>query len=107
MSRMIDADVLLSQVKRSREKNPYTGAMLGSLNAVYDFTHRDVLNLINSAPTIDVEPVRHGQWRRLAVWSDGVVMECTACQISTFQEEGAITKYCPNCGAKMNLEAKT
>lgn len=59
MPRMIDADVLLSQVKRSREKNPYTWAMLGSLNAVYDFTHRDVLNLINSASTIDAEPVRH------------------------------------------------
>ena len=111
MPRMIDADVLLSQVKRSREKNPYTGAMLGSLNAVYDFTHRDVLNLINSAPTIDAEPVRHGWW--IDMQEDDAtegMWRCSECgsdrYFDIFTPEEAGCYYCPNCGAKMDEEVQ-
>ena len=133
MPRMIDADVLLSQVKRSREKNPYTGAMLGTLNAVYDFTHRDVLNLINSAPTIDAEPVRHGRWILKAhdkrvnylwtvtaycseccdeekeIWSGHFpgVPDCIAKDVALDSASTVkSSNYCPKCGAKMDEEVQ-
>ena len=128
MPRLIDADALLSQVKRSREKNPYTGAMLESLNAVYDFTHRDVLNLINYAPTIDTEPVRHGWWilkvhdkRVNYLWTVTAycseccdeekeiwygyfpgVPDCLAHDVALQDaKQVKLSNYCPNCGAKM------
>lgn len=54
-------------------------------------------NVIDSAPTIDAEPVRHGHW---VICSDGYYPYCSKCK----QEPGGknMTNYCPNCGAKMD-----
>lgn len=51
----------------------------------------------------DVEPVRHGRWRNHAQ-GDGrgnywPVLRCSNCDWREFVK----TKYCPNCGAKMDL----
>lgn len=113
--RPIDADALLSQVKRSREKNPYIGWMLGTLNAVYDFTHRDVLNLINSAPTIDAKPMRHGQWIPKKVDAIETEFQCSECGRTVecgndyfgkpTKHVSSTFPYC-HCGAKMDLEVQ-
>ena len=54
---------------------------------------------INSIPAADVAPVRHGRW----VYPIGMAWNyvCSECGKSI----GVIKhKYCPNCGAKMDLE---
>lgn len=66
--------------------------------AKYDFS----CDLINKAPTIDAEPVRHGHW---IIHVDELspadsTQECSVCH----GEEWLGIKhenYCPNCGAKM------
>ena len=45
----------------------------------------------------DVAPVRHGRWLHR---KNGVAY-CSECEIDAV-EDG--TEYCPNCGAKMDLE---
>ena len=45
----------------------------------------------------DVVPVRHGRWLHR---KNGVAY-CSECKIDTIEDE---TNYCPNCGAKMDLE---
>ena len=48
-------------------------------------------------PVADVAPVRHGQWLHR---KNGVAY-CSECEVDTVEDE---TNYCPNCGAKMDLE---
>ena len=53
-------------------------------------------------PVADVAPVRHGRWEIVA-GSDGKErMVCTGCRKQ--QDLTGVFSYCPNCGAKMDLE---
>lgn len=48
------------------------------------------LDVIEAMPSVEAEPVRHGQWEH--------GMQCPFCkQIDTTKPN-----YCPNCGAKMD-----
>ena len=54
-------------------------------------------------PTVDVAPVRHGEWA-----SEETAVTCTACGRSydtDFEVKQNVIRdfdYCPNCGAKMD-----
>ena len=53
-------------------------------------------------PVADVAPVRHARWE-VVVGSDGKeYMVCTGCRKQ--QDLTGVFSYCPNCGAKMDLE---
>ena len=57
---------------------------------------------LNEQPAADVAPVRHGKWKR-----SGAILECQLCGEIYSQLGGNAGKswnYCPNCGAKMDLE---
>ena len=57
-----------------------------------------IYNVIQSAPTVDAEPVRHGEW----IFDNGVdyCYKCSECKAA--KPPHYITdNYCPNCGAKM------
>lgn len=78
MTRLIDADELLK----------------------YKTDHEMIsTHLIYNAPTVDAEPVRHGQWLSR---EEGVVYPfwerytCSACG-----KHADNTEYCPHCGARM------
>ena len=76
--RLIDAD------KITITRQVYVGAL----------TLKERLRrLLESQPTVDAEPVRHGHWE---VDEDGNV-KCSECGHS-----GVGDNYCERCGAKMN-----
>lgn len=51
-------------------------------------------------PDTDVIPVRHGKWNNWEVlWK-----ECSCCQYRTQKINAREYFFCPNCGAKMDLE---
>ena len=53
-------------------------------------------------PPADVAPVRHAKWEAV-VGSDGKEkMVCIGCRKQ--QDLTGVFSYCPNCGAKMDLE---
>lgn len=79
MSRYIDADKLKECIIPSR----CNGKSL-------------LMSLIDSMPTIDAEPVRHGKWREYPI-SDGM-NQCSECGVLRFGK----SNYCPNCGARMD-----
>lgn len=72
--------------------------------------------LLSKFETADAEPVRHAKWQHI---ENGFV-ECTACNDCIYIDdiycdltfgnalkkiaEYNVTPYCPNCGAKMDLE---
>ena len=71
----------------------------------WGFGRQNILEVINSVPAADVAPVRHGRW---VIVDDGVMigdgkhMECSECH--TWKKDRIKTGYCPNCGARMDLE---
>lgn len=62
------------------------------------------LDKIKKIPTADVKPVKHGRW--ICEETLGIISlngyECSICH----NYNGRATKYCPNCGAKMDLEGR-
>lgn len=66
----------------------------------------DAINVINRAPTVDAEPVRHGGWIERPTGAYGAWQTwCSAC--GKHSGIGGIKSnrhkpYCPNCGAKMD-----
>lgn len=94
MSRYIDADLL---------KDEFIG----------DFTEDYGVLLIKSVidlqPTADVQEVKHAKWidKPLSGYS---YCRCSNCrkitEIFVSRYGVATQKYCPNCGAKMDLEEK-
>lgn len=64
--------------------------------AGYCYTIKDVLNVLNEMPSVDVVEQKHGHWivdnsRHFLPY------KCTACG----EWNDGTTKYCPECGAEM------
>ena len=56
-------------------------------------------NTIVDVPTIDAVEMVHGRW---IICSDGYYPHCSVCNEEP--KHGEMTSFCPNCGAKMDLE---
>ena len=101
MSRLIDADVLHSALKKMQKwvvvKDNYHNE---------GYSYDQVHFAIDNAPTVDAEPIRHGHW--INPKGDNDIWKCSHCGHSyigfnglhiTFAE---MCDYCPCCGAKMD-----
>ena len=65
----------------------------------------DEYDMIDKCPTIDAVPVVHGRWMHLG----GDEWFCSACGFVISTEgswEKPTKKYCEDCGAKMEQEAR-
>lgn len=68
-----------------------------------------VIYLLEQAKTVDAEPVRHGKWEKIEEYYDLSTIRCSLCHEDWSFEvyddiESLNYRYCPNCGAKMDLE---
>lgn len=88
MADYIDLEALLYDIEASMENNGM-GYVIGQTLKRY----------VKRQPAADVAPVRHGKWVR----QDNTFTryECSVC-IS--RNHGGYERYCPSCGAKMDLE---
>lgn len=59
-----------------------------------------ILNLIEKAPEVDVVEVKHGEWIE---YQTPNIICCSECDWGTGVDEKTF-KFCPNCGAKMDLK---
>ncbi len=57
------------------------------------------VDAVNAQPAADVAEVRHGRWNELPY-----SYECSVCGIIRPKEMTGKWHYCPNCGAKMEVE---
>jgi hypothetical protein len=72
-----------------------------------------ILKFVKDAPTLDVEPVRHGRWIKSKTEKlyFGHGMEgyydypelCSRCHYDATEYGRGVGNYCPNCGAKMEF----
>lgn len=85
--RPIDADVLLKKFSAECEYSDDCKK-----------TEPCITCIINGCPTLDVEPIKHGQW---------IEKKCSICQRWVIKFTHHIEmNYCPNCGARMDGENK-
>ena len=72
-----------------------------------DPTDEEIKMTIDGLPTLDYAPVRHGEWIESTVCVG--FYECSQCRSRKRGNQpffDSVWNYCPNCGAKMDREAK-
>lgn len=78
-----------------------------------NYSNNEIESILCEVPAADVEPVRHGRWVRTDDdWNSLTTFQCTVCGEEFCFEidedfELLNYNYCPNCGAKMDLEDET
>ena len=99
--RRIDADELIAKIDETVKISMFhiKGETLkGAALLVFE----NFQALVNAAPTIEAEPVRHGKWKHVA----GMNSKCSECgryfPVKEFDSRPFDINYCPNCGAKMD-----
>lgn len=94
--RLIDAELLKREMIRE------------SLRPI--LARRNLLTIIDDAPSIEAEPVRRGRWVLEDIpyteWYRITCSECGENETSTAPCIGGVViwDYCPWCGAKMDVE---
>lgn len=99
MADLIDRQELWKQMVELHEKRAEEANMTG--DRVVCVSWHDAVVLLKNAPTIDAEPVRHGQWiREPNCW-----YRCSECG-SHYPSiaDNMNYHYCPDCGAMMTLD---
>ena len=92
--RLIDADALVEKAYWHGEHPDVGNPFAEGVDAVD-------MSDIDNAPTIEAEPVRHGYWMCVDYYDIGDV--CSECDWDSGMVNPTL-RYCPNCGAKMDLE---
>lgn len=93
MPRYIDADALLKHLCN------------GNPSAMEDYYY----NAIKNAPKADVVEVKHGKWKdQYQGMYANQLYKCSVCGETAFHDDERwfLTIFCPNCGAKMDVERK-
>ena len=94
MAEYIERDELYIQI-RKRVNNPAIRSWFGAMLA--------------EIPAADVAPVRNAEW--IGVWYDGYAdgspvyeeFECSNCGCEHHADDEPTWRFCPDCGAKMDL----
>lgn len=95
--RLIDADALKEQIPETREDIFENCRRCTLLDA------SEVLGIIDEAPTIEAEPIRHGQWELSPFDGNWTCSKCgNKIRIYPYHNDMKNMNYCPNCGAKMD-----
>ena len=108
--RLIDVDFVCDHIEKEIKdivipRCPYAKRK----DSEYDIGYNNGLTMAKAiamkAPTIEAEPVRHGEWYLLDECSNAGVY-CSVCGKKVYKEKYANQKlkspYCPNCGTKMD-----
>lgn len=82
------------------EKLGLTDFEIAMCNGDYKEALKMVLGKIEDAPTVDAEPVKHGEWIPKITELGTMIFYCSDC--SRFSD--VHWAYCPRCGAKMDGE---
>lgn len=70
------------------------------------FTPKGAAELLNHVPDADVDIVKHARWGEYESFPLAPSMNgypCSNCGMHFSASSVPILKYCPNCGAKMDL----
>ena len=97
--RLIDADTLEMVPDENNVMNRvrFIGRSCGK---TIEMVQTALRKMIDNAPTIEAEPVRHGRW----IKNEWVLNRVTCSECKCYFDSLEADLYCPNCGSKMDLE---
>ena len=102
MDEYIEREAISEKIRKYYYKNPPNSSYGEGFDRGLDRAQRAILD----APAADVAPVRHGRW--LGWGKSGTPTYENYGTCSVCGEDAEIytehRNYCPNCGAKMDLE---
>jgi len=70
------------------------------------YSARDFCGWLDDAPIVDAAPVKHGKWTTKRTQKHDGEWYCTECDYEQIVMTDDM-KYCPGCGARMDLEETT
>ena len=94
--RLIDADKALEKISKMIDYCEKDTSVNG-LTALFQ-----VGDAIMDCKTVDAGLVKRGKWKFTGTDKNGDVYQCSNCELKIGLADE--TNYCPNCGAKMDLE---
>lgn len=108
--RPIDANALVEYLDQLSEAyneayekleygDPHKNILYGKFTTIVE----TILQIKRKEPTLDYEPVRHGEWIESTVCVG--FYECSQCRSRKRGNQpffDSVWNYCPNCGAKMD-----
>ena len=95
MGEYIEREAISEEIRKYYYKNPPNFSYGEGFDRGLDRAQRAILN----APAADVAPVRHGRWLPQVVLGEKA-WDCSECKTLGSPH----WKWCPVCGAKMDLE---
>lgn len=113
MPRYIDAKEAIKEILDAYEYEYPTAS-----GAFDHFVTTVIPNILNNAPTVDAEPVRHGRWidEYNGKYSNPryICSNCKGKALYDFERDAlgnysgvqVLTEHCPHCGAKMDEESE-
>lgn len=103
MVRLIDADALIDELIQGAEADKDK-----SIQATFAKSVCMILcKAIERQPTIDAVPVKHGKWEPITKGEHGYSAGDFRCSVCHQPNKCyCLTKFCPNCGARMDEERK-
>ena len=93
-------------VMRLINANLLSESIWDNVSAIYEDARcakEDCLAEIEAAQTVDAVPVVHGRWETNSDRPDTLICSICKCGFDMWKHDPH--NYCPNCGAKMDLEA--
>ena len=86
-------------VKVAEKYGLANGSALGRHTGLADCITSEIADI----PTADVVPVVHGRWGEKEKYTFGIMYDCSLCE-NRILDNGHPWNYCPNCGAKMDIQ---
>lgn len=100
MSDLINREELLSDLRSLRDTAYRHNTAVYLSTAVSDF-----ISMVAREQKVDAEPVRHGKWIIGLKFGECYNVQCDQCKtIQVLYYGKKVTRYCPECGAKMDGE---
>lgn len=65
--RLIDVDELIKSIEETTWYHIFKGKLIKGANSETDiplYKASDIYSVLDAAPTVDAEPVRHGKWKK-------------------------------------------
>ena len=101
MKEYIERNALIAELENDLEND------VNMYNSRIDKAIRDdkidfAIEVLTYAPVAEIKEVVHGKWHGKPIFGYATVV-CSNCQSGYMENQGK-WKYCPECGAKMDLE---
>lgn len=99
MTEYIEREAISEEIRKYYYKNPPNFSYGEGFDRGLDRAQRAILD----ASAADVAPVVHGRWETNSDRPDTLICSICKCGFDMWKHDPH--NYCPNCGAKMDLEA--